>query len=169
MKNSTKNIAAYSGVVTLSKYVGKKKIKITQQHNTGGTVLFDFISDCLAYNFEKANIKKPAKIMLLTETDGSYSAASTFVSLLTSPPRAVTTNKSSVKYSFIVPKDQIEVLTDFENLYVGLYPSYTKDKLDELENYVALCKLNINKKDVVNTALVVDWDLIIENYTATVD
>ena len=86
---------AYTGIVTLSQYIGTKKIKLAQMYNKGGDSLFTFISDCLTGDFDIARLNRPTKIMLLNcskENDDSgntininYESASGFIYLVSKP------------------------------------------------------------------------------------
>ena len=52
MKNTAINHINYTGIVTLSQYINGKKFLITQKHNAGAHMLFDFLADCLVGNFD---------------------------------------------------------------------------------------------------------------------
>ena len=158
MKSKAVNTLKYTGVVTLSQYIGNKKIKIAKLHNAGGDKLFEFFTDCLVGEFAKAKASRPEKIVLFNIAGDQYNSASGIIRL-SSP--AVKTAINKVKYSFIVPKDEIEAI-DFDNLYIGLYTSSVADVAD-LHDYAAICKVDIEKASLINAALVVDWELAISN------
>ena len=172
MRNIARNTLGYTGIVTLSQYIGNKKVKIAQRHNTGGNVLFEFLSDCLLGDFAKAKISVPTKIMLMKRTlipndDGkeaySYESKSGFIYLLTKPEKVYSTTitGSIVRYSFIVSKDMVESINDFTGLGIGLFTD--KATTNNLDGYSAFCELDLSKNDVVNSSLVVDWELVITN------
>ena len=64
-KNKAINTFTYTGVVTLSQYIGSKKIQVAQVHNAGGASLFEFLADCLIGDIEIAQTKRPTKIKLI--------------------------------------------------------------------------------------------------------
>jgi hypothetical protein len=167
MKNKAVNSLKYTGIVTLSQYIGSKKIKIAQIQNTGGNPLFDFLSDCLVGDFTRAETLRPTKIKLLkrakplNSTEYTYTSESGFIYLFTSPEKIYSSTKSVVRYSFMVSREQIDELSNFEGLGIGLYPDGASE--DALENYAAFCKVDLNRNDLVNAALVVDWELNISN------
>lgn len=177
MKNIASNTLSYAGVVTLSKVVGQKKIKVAQVHNTGGESLFEFLADCLAYDFDRARINRPAKIRLLERTtyadesskDGysySYTSASGFIYLLTQPEKIYgEANQCRVRYSFIIPRDYLEGVDSFDNLGIGLYSNSVKTEVEseDLQNFTAFCLLDLNRNTIAETSLAVDWELIIYN------
>ena len=122
MNNISKNMLGYIGTVTLSRYIGNKKIKIMELHNSGGTSLFSFLTDCLLGLFDTAQFKRPYKIMLLKEvsTTGtpSFTGASKFILPKTIPEKVeVTTNLGVVRYSYMLDKTMLT--SDFD--HIGLY------------------------------------------------
>ena len=142
MRNTAINNLTYTGIVTLSRYVGSKKIKIAQLHNTGGNPLFDFLADCLIGDFVTAKVFRPTKIMLLNRIEVSdepgtyeYDSKSGFIYLLTKPEKIDSATQSKVRYSFIIPKDQIEGVDTTTGLGIGLYTDSTT--LDDINNYAA--------------------------------
>jgi hypothetical protein len=157
MKNIAINTLKYTGIVTLSQYIGNKKIKVAQMHNNGGSPLFNFLTDCLVGDFENARLNRPTKIKLLSYNTESkaYEAVSGFITLLY-PAEKV--DGPAVRYSFMISKEFI-ASADFTNLYLGLYTSATTD----VNNFAAICKLNISKTSLTNVALLVDWELAISN------
>ncbi len=174
MKNTAINSLKYTGIVTLSQYIGSKKVKIAQVHNEGGNTLFNFFADCLAGDFTLAAANRPNKIALIRPigTLDKYgnddfeflTNSSGFTFVLTAPEKNISKIESRVVYSFLLEKNKIENINDFTNVYLGLYPSYTKD--DELGAFSALCKLDFAKNIVIKSALVVDWELIVSNISA---
>lgn len=180
MKNTALNTLTYTGIVTLSRYVGSKKVKISQTHNTGGAPLFDFLADCLCGDFDIAKAKQPAKIKILKQIlgepdvitgkrDYQYEEASHFIKLLTKPEKKQSATQSYVRYSFMVPRDIVEGLTNYESLGIGLYTNSVPDNATtaDLANFAAFVLLEAEQTALANTALVVDWDLVISNVAAT--
>ena len=174
MKNRALNTLNYTGIVTLSQYVGRKKIKIAQMHNTGGTSLFSFLANCLAGDFTAAKAHVPTKIKLLSRkgdaTDGyyTYTPLTQYTALRTPPEPSADAGESRVRFSFIIPRDFIDSLSGLnaadETVGLGLFANSVPDKESEAGNFMAFCELaNIDKNSLVNTFLVVDWDLIISN------
>jgi hypothetical protein len=171
MKNVATNTINYSGIVTLSQYSGSKKIKIAQFHNEGGDTLFNFLADCLVGDFAIAKLTRPTKVMLIERTNpdeefavpeyGVPIGSGGFIYLLTKPEKIKTTyGESRVRYSFIVQKEVINSIS-FDNIYLGLYTD--EATLETPGNYAAICKLDLNKNNLVNASLVVDWELVISN------
>jgi hypothetical protein len=171
LKNTAVNALNYTGIVTLSRYNGTKKIKIAQTHNTGKNSLFNFLADCLVGDFDTAKLDRPTKIMLLkkhkvTDSDGesttdAYESASGFIYLLNKPEKVYNQSGSTVRYSFAISRDILES-TNFDNLGIGLYCN-SATSLD-IENFAAFCEIDISVNDVSDSALlVVDWELNIHN------
>ena len=179
MRNTAINTLAYTGIVTISQYRGAKKVRIAQMHNTGGMPLFDFLSDCLVGDFDTARAGRPAKIRLLKQKKvpdrdtfiTQYEAVSPFIFLLTSPEKKQSSTQSYVRYTFMIPKNTLEEdLANYEDLGIGLYTLGTDNNIsssDALENFAAFVELDDNKAVLINTlantALVVDWELVISN------
>ncbi len=180
MKNTAINTLNYTGIVTLSQYIGSQRIELARKHNSGGSPLFDFLADCLIGNFTMAKLLRPTKIMLVKRTENkdpttgavssySYESKSGFIYLLTKPEKIYSSTQCKVRYSFIVPKDQLESITDYKDLGIGLYTNAVADSATDsgsLENYAAFCLLDNNdlsKSTRIGAALVVDWELIISN------
>lgn len=161
MKNKALNTLGYTGIVTLSRNVGSKKIKIAQVHNTGASSLFDFLSDCLIGEFEVARLTRPAKIKLLYVDGSSYSSASGFIGLLTKPVKVHEPNQSRIRYSFVIPRDYLEGIDSFNSLGLGLYANGALDS--KLEDFSAFCALDLDKNALTGASLVVDWELVISN------
>jgi hypothetical protein len=167
MKNIAINNLKYTGIVTLSQYIGSKKVKIAQVHNSGGDSLFNFLASSLIGDFTMAKALRPTKIMLLKQENTSdepiYRTTDNadFYYLLTRPEKITSVGLSRIKYSFLIPKEVIDSLADFEKLCVGLYADAAT--ADEPSNYAAVCNLGISKNNVVSASLVVDWELIISN------
>ena len=171
MNNTAINTLRYSGVVTLSQYIGSKKIKIAQANNTGGNSLFDFLADCLVGDFNIARVSRPTKIKLLSRTaeqnrDGAfeyrYTSHSGFIYLLSKPEKVYTSAQTRVRYSFLIPRDMLETITSGQKLGLGLYTNGATEATD-LENFAAFCELDLDQNVLANTSLVVDWELIIAN------
>jgi hypothetical protein len=169
MSNKAINSLGYTGIVTLSQYIGNKKIKILQKHNTGGSSLFDFLSDCLCGDFTVAELKRPMKIMLLKKnTDpasGSitYVSKSNFINLISKP---VKINKGSVIYSFVISRDILlsNEAADFDA--IGLYTNSITN-ITEANDFAAICNVSSEDQNTTtfssSSALIIDWQLIISN------
>jgi hypothetical protein len=169
MKNTVRNSLEYSGIVTLSKYVGNKKVQLARVHNTGGNYLFDFFTDCLLGDFDAAKAKRPTKIKLLQKHEHNdktvtYESASPFIFLLTRPKKlSPVDGKSRVLYSFMIHRDMFEEVTDFASLAIGLYSNGIADDTTELEKFAASCNVGLSRTDLTSASLLVDWELIIAN------
>ena len=169
MKNIAINSLKYTGIVTLSQYSGNKKLTIATLHNEGGDALFDFLASCLVGDFARARVYRPTKVMLIerkSDSGGNFvysspSGGGGMNYILATPEKVYSAGICKVRYSFIISKDDLEGITNFDDLYLGLYP----DKADENEpeNFAALCKLAITRTDIANAVLAVDWELIISN------
>lgn len=173
MKNKAINTLGYTGVVTLYQYIGKNKKIIKKIHNSGGNALFMFLADCLLGDYEIAKYERPTKIMLLnseiTETKAPDNSkvytftdakkASGFIYLLTKPEKVYNTSGSTVRYSFMIPRDLLESTT-FNS--IGLYSDQAT--ISDAGDYAAICKADVTQADLaVSSVLVVDWELTIAN------
>ena len=167
IKNTAINSLAYTGIVTLSQYIGQKKVVLSKMHNAGGKPLFNFLASCLLGDFAVASPNRPCKIMLLQEdnSDGikviSKAANTDFIYLLSKPEQVYSENNESiVKYSFIIPQDYFTG-TSFNA--IGLYAdSATKA---DIEDYAAIVS-NVNFDAInvsISSVLVLDWELHISN------
>ncbi len=167
MKNIARNTLAYVGDVTLSQYVGSKKVKIGHVHNKGGKPLFDFLASCFTGDFATANTLLPRKIWLFeaefnndTIKDGTFKDHSTQGILSPARKSDSTENASSVRYSFSIPYTYITSLDTFEHAYIGLYTEHEENP----DNYLAYFSLStLNRSLFLNTALVIDWELQVTN------
>lgn len=168
MKNKAINTLNYSGIVTLSRIDGAKKIKIAQVHNEGHNPLFKFLADCLVGDFH--NIERPAKIKLLklerstgedNVTIEDYKDITGSIHLLKQPKAEYDASRSLVRYSFIIPRDYIEGLDDMNDLWLGLYTLGTSDS--DTADFAACCEIALNQSAIAGAALAVDWELIISN------
>ena len=166
MKNRAINTLNYTGIVTLSQYVGDKTIQIDRIQNAGGSALFDFLYDCLMGEFDRS--KRPTKIMILTRqpVDDAgvygYVPASGFIFLRTVPTKDIEKDSNGgVKYSFVIPRDIFENLGATDTLYLGLYSH--KTAWEDTNDYMAICKLEQSSSELQNSSLVVDWELFITN------
>ena len=169
MKNKALNTLQYTGTVTLSQYIGTKKTPIAQVHNSGGSHLFNFLADCLIGNFETAKFDLLNKILLLTisvDEDKNVTKIvrqSGFIYMLNNPEKVYNANACVVRYSFIVPRDQLEG-TEFNGL--GLYTSSITET-NYADNYAAICKFDLDSNSIsTSSILVVDWELNISNSSA---
>jgi hypothetical protein len=177
MKNKAINTLAYTGVVTLSQYIGSKKVKILQTHNSGSSPLFDFLADCLVGDYTTARFRRPNKVMLIQRTKvydkenaGNFHYEYTYVAgfycLISKPEKINDGTKSVVRYSFMIPRDAISS-NQFEGLCLGLYADTVKGTDEEdIKKYSAFCELNLSSRDIIDSALVVDWELSISNLTS---
>ena len=181
MKNIATNTLSYTGIVTLSQYIGTKKIELAQIHNTGGSSLFSFLADCLRGNFDYAKVNYPAKIKLLEQevidVDShkyNYNSLSGFIFLRTPPELGTVPEGESssgqcrVKYSFMIPRDLIAIIANepsgSRGLGLGLYSRGALES--EPENFAAFClltELSLSRNNLMNASLLVDWELIISN------
>lgn len=173
MKSTAINTLQYTGTVTLSRYIGTKKIEITRISNRGAAPLFSFFADCLLGDFDMASLGRPTKIMLLskqeiTNDDGasesSYERRSGFLSLIKNPEKDLVNNTSIVRYSFMVSSDILEG-TSFNS--IGLYSKATDET--EFKNFAAVVSVpsELRHKITSSSALVVDWELKISNKEGT--
>ena len=169
MKNTALNNLMYTGIVTLSQYIGSKKIKIAQFHNAGGNPLFNFISDCLAGDFEVAKLARPTKIMLIQATESEdreqgtvsveYDRRSGFIYLLTTPEKVYDNSRGIVRYSFAMSRDLLEG-TEFNG--IGLYANSATE--EDVAQFAAFCKVSdIKNKLTDSSIMIVDWELRISN------
>lgn len=168
MKNIATNALSYTGIVTLSQYVGTKKIKVAQLHNTGGASLFNFLSNCLAGDFTIAKLNRPTKVKLLrryADVSGTYSYESVteFIFLRTPPEPAFNAGESRVRFSFIIPRDFLDTLSNSGGtLGLGLYANSVLD--GDTENFMAFCALDeLDQSALLNAFLDVDWELVISS------
>lgn len=167
MKNIAINTLKYTGIVTLSQYIGTKKVKIAQVHNDGGDALFEFFASSLTGDFTMAKALRPTKIMLLKQTNTPENPIyvttdnADFYYLLTRPERVSSVGVSKVKYSFLIPKEVIDNLADFDKICLGLYSDVATS--DKPNNYSAVCSLGLSRNNVVSASLVVDWELVVSN------
>ena len=167
-KNKAINTLTYTGIVTLSQYLGNKKTVVYRSHNEGGSVLFNFFANCLIGDFSNANKSLPTKVMFLTKPTASSNYTpvnpSAFTHLLTTPERDYEGDIPCVRYSFVIPKDRVVVARTNENIYLGLYNEENTDPADaELaQKYMAVCPVDLTGSSA-NAALVVDWELFISN------
>lgn len=174
MKNTAINSLDYTGIVTISRYNGSKKIQLAQMQNEGGNALFNFLSDCLIGDFKNAELNRPNKIKLLkyvTEDDSGnpleapyHESKSGFIYLLSKPEKVYSDTKGIVRYSFKISSDMIESTT-FDS--IGLYTSGTNDT--DIENWAAVVHNVDDKLQTQNisstaiSALIIDWELNISN------
>jgi hypothetical protein len=176
MKDTNKAISTlnYTGVVTISQYIKDRKIKITQLHNTGAASLFSFLANCLAGNFASAKDNWPTKIKVLERiTEGAkeqhytYNSLSGFIFLRTAPELDLSNlTEGRVRYSFMIPRDLVENITNKTDIGFGLYTNGALE--DEPENFAAFCAIDGTLTgELNNSSLLVDWELIISNPNST--
>ena len=176
MKNMALNTLTYTGIVTLSQYVGSKKIKLAQVHNAGGASLFSFLAGCLAGDFTLARYNAPTKIKFIErngslEEGYSYTSLTQFISFRTPPEPTYNAGESHVKFSFVIPRDFIEKLTVSSSsngkiVGLGLYANSISEQ--DHGNFMAFCELTkFENSSLHNAYLVVDWELIISNAGST--
>jgi hypothetical protein len=153
----------YTGIVTLSQYIGGKKFIVAKTHNAGGKPLFNFLADCLVGDFEIARIDRPTKILLLNIDDNQQKSVATdtrFIYMLSKPERVYSDSEGIVRYSFIVPQD-IFAGTKFNA--IGLYTDTATTQ--DVNDYAAFCTLapDFFNNVSVSSVLVLDWELHISN------
>lgn len=163
IKGLTSNSIGYTGIVTLSRYIGSKKVTIARVKNEGNIPLFDFLADCLAGNFDTAKIDRPTKIMLLnTDADGTLTRAGNFSFIhITSKPERVYSDEgdSRVCYSFSIPP---EALIGTNCNMIGLYTASATEA--DLNNFAARCAIDIDTNAIsLSMMFEVDWELRISN------
>ena len=173
MKSTAVSTINYTGIVTLSQYIGSKKINIAKIHNTGGSSLFSFLASCLAGDFQIAKANRPTKIKLLSrigsKDDGGYyyKPITESIFLRTPPDPTYKAGESRVRFSFIVPREFLESLEPIDGgvLGIGLYANSVPDNDEaEAKNFMAFCLIDeLDQGALLNTFLVVDWDLVISN------
>lgn len=168
MKNIATNALNYTGIVTFYQRIGTKKIKVAQFHNTGGTSLFNFLSNCLAGDFAIAKLNRPTKVKLLRRYENatgtySYESVTQFIFLRTPPAPTFNAGESRVRFSFIIPRDFLDKLTSYDGvLGLGLYANSVLE--GDTENFMAFCALDeLDQSALVNVFLDVDWELVISN------
>jgi hypothetical protein len=168
MKKSTNGIIAnalgYTGIVTLSRYTGSRKIELARVYNEGGLALFNYLANCLAGEYDLASSDSPIKILLLNKSeDGTLTKApnSSFIYLLTKPEKVYSASAGVVRYSFIIPQDMI-IGTDFNA--IGLYTASATEA--DINDFAACCTINFNRNNLaLSSVLVLDWELHIANST----
>ena len=168
-KNKAIKALTYTGIVTLSQYVGTKKRMVYKTHNKGGPVLFNFFINCLIGDFNKANQSLPTKVMFLTQEADAESTyipvkPEAFTHLLTTPERDYKGDVPCVRYSFVIPKERVAAARTNEKIYLGLYNDENTDpaSVDLAQKFMALCEVDITGSSA-NAALVVDWELYVSN------
>lgn len=173
MKNKAINTLSYTGEVTLSQQIGKKKVEIAKVHNSGGISLFSFLADCLVGNFSQARVNVPRKIKLLNRevVNGiyQYESVSGFIFLRTTAEiKESSSGKCQVRYSFTIPRDMLENISNVSTLGIGLYSQGALE--EDPESFMAFCEIaDLNQTQMVNSSLLVDWDLLISNATTKID
>jgi hypothetical protein len=175
MKTTALNSLKYTGIVTLYRYAGEKKIKIAEIQNTGGDSLFNFLAECLVGDFDTASISRPTKIMLLEEIDDEKDSRgepvpaylvskSGFIYLLSKPEKTYdnTNKKCTVCFSFKIPRDMLES-ANTSSLCIGLYANNTN--ILDIDNWAALVKnIPINGSQILaSSSYLLDWQLNITN------
>ena len=163
MKNTAINNLEYTGIVTISQYIGSKKVELFKATNTGGDSLFNFLSDCLIGDFDAAALARPTKIMLLgaiLNDDGTeeFIDMSGFIYLVSKPEKL---SPHSIKYSFVIPRALVENVTG-DVKYIGLYNNSVTEL--DLKNFAAKVEYGLNRNELLTSSmLVVDWILNITN------
>ena len=159
MSNTAINTLKYTGIVTLSQYIGSKKFEIAKIHNAGGNPLFNFLSDCLVGDFDIARLSRPTKIMLLDkDTDGSYISKSGFIYLISKPEKD-SNSHGTVHYNFTVARDVLDG-TSFSS--IGLYTDNTSTS--DVQSFAAVCDVDLSVYNLSSSsALLIDWELNISN------
>ena len=164
MKSIVMNNLGYTGIVTLSQYIGKTKAEIKKVYNSGGVSLFSFLADCITGDFELAKKTRPTKIMLLSMNENSKELmpVSGFIYMWSVPEKvSVGGTETAVQYSFMVQRELLEA--DFT--HIGLYADSAT--YSDITKYSAICQVGETAGKIASlsasTALVVDWKLIISN------
>jgi hypothetical protein len=163
MQGTISNTLGYTGIVTLSRYISGKKVKILEKHNIGGKPLFDFLTDCLVGDFDIAKLDVPNKILLLnSDEDGSLEKANNtdFIHLTSKPEKVYNTSDGVVRYSFIIPQ---EVFSGTNFNAIGLYTNSATAA--DKDNFAAFCELDVGALNNISmsSVLVLDWELHISN------
>lgn len=163
-KNKAINAVEYTGIVTLSQYIGEKKIQIAKVHNAGSYSLFSFFADCLVGSFDVARMNRPTKIRLLSadpENPGNYIAESGFIHQTTNPEKVYSTSKGTVRYSFLIPRDIVSG-TNAQIDYIGLYANSATE--EEVNEFSAIVGMSVDSSAVtISSAALVEWELNISN------
>lgn len=164
VKSTAVNSLEYTGIVTLSQYIGGNKVTLAKFHNTGGKTLFNFLANCLIGDFAIAEQNLPTKILLLHEDDEKTltKASNTgFIYLLAKPELVYSKDAESiVRYSFIIPQD---FFTGSSFNAIGLYTNAATET--DIEDYAAMVN-NISFDTInvsVSSVLALDWELHISN------
>jgi hypothetical protein len=157
------NTLGYTGIVTLSQYIGGKKVKIAEKHNTGGKPLFEFLADCLVGDFDIAKLDLPNKILLLNkDDDGSIAKANNtdFIYLTSKPGKVENATEGIVKYSFIILQ---EIFSGTNFNAIGLYTNSATT--EDVENFAAFCDIDTRALNDISmsSVLVLDWELHLSN------
>ena len=167
MKNKAINNIEYTGIVTLSQYIGSKKVKIAKFHNSGSYSLFNFFADCLVGDFEVAKLHRPTKIMLLLQDENTkeYSSLSGFIYQTSKPEKVYATTKGTVRYSFIIQKDLIRTIKAETISHIGLYADSARDL--DISDFSAIVPVSFDNDKISDySAILVDWELNISNRNA---
>jgi hypothetical protein len=158
------------GKITLSQWLGSKKIVVGRTHNSGGKPLFDFLTSCFTGDFSIAQAKLPRKIGIYTREDDTIRGLCKYPLISAAKKVESTSNASAVRYSFIIPYDVISSIESFEYAYIGLYPENPIDSENPYNDYLASFSLkDLNRSLFLNSALTVDWDLQIVNGSTEYD
>jgi hypothetical protein len=161
MKNKAINTLTYTGTVRLYQQLGNKRLEVAQIHNAGGNALFEFFADCLVGNFDKAKATRPVKIQLVTKTVGTdtYEYFNIGATYMITYPEKIKTSGYGARYSFIISKEDLAEVAFIKNIYLALYTDRAKDPND----FSAICELKLDQNNLANTALLIDWELIVSN------
>jgi hypothetical protein len=168
LKGSTRSGLAYTGTVKLSQYLRGKKFTVAEIHNEGGKPLFDFLADCLAGDFNIAEVNRPKKIRLLNIGEDSnenfdFADSTSFIYLFTEPERVYNESAGVIRYSFIMPQEYFAAgkannATRFNA--IGLYA----ESAESARDYAAYCRVNTDGWTIsISSVLVLDWELQITN------
>jgi hypothetical protein len=168
VKGTAKGNLEYTGIVKLYQYTHGKKRTIANLINSGGKPLFDFLSDCLAGDFDSARFSRPDKVLLLNEDleSGTLECASTggFTYIMSKPERVPSDSEGIVRYSFSIPQDQLYNAGRINFNAIGLYP-YNVEDITELYNYAAkVAVTDLARESILpSSVLMLDWELHISN------
>lgn len=170
MNSTALNGLEYTGIVTLSRYINGKKIKVTQIKNSGSDLLFSFLYSCLLGDFNHAKNNQPTQIRLLsfneneTETKTKYTSASGLI-YMRNAERFYDRIRSqyAVRFSFLIDKSMYDNSKGFN--CVGLYPESATGT--DAENFLAVAsfpkEFNYGEFGDDSTVLVLDWELSFSN------
>ena len=129
------------------------------------------MANCIAGDFTNCKAGCPTRIRLLSREIGSgggydYSSVSGFIFKQNSNVIVDKLGECRVRFSFMIPRDLLENITNIETLGLGLYNT----RYSELDSFVAFCAigtsgLELSRAELTHASLLVDWDIVIANNT----